>query len=107
MYQFQEIENYISNPTKCSSQSFVEKWLKNSSNYKNAIDENGNENKEYFLQDIELDAYSNAYAVMLFKYVRIDYLYVPQIYKYSEFDSIVKEWIKVFEKENLLEIEMQ
>lgn len=100
IYQFQEIEKYKKNPSECDNQSLAKKWLEESLDYKSAVDKNGNENKEYFFQDMELDAFAYAYAVMLYKYGKIDYINVPQIYINSEFDNIVEEWIQVFKKEN-------
>lgn len=100
IYQFQEIEKYKKNPSECDNQSLVKKWLEESLDYKSAVDKNGNENKEYFFQDMELDAFAYAYAVMLYKYGKIDYINVPQIYINSKFDNIVEEWIQVFKKES-------
>ena len=100
IYQFQEIEKYKKNPSECDNQFLAKKWLEESLKYKSAVDENGNENKEYFFQDMELDAFAYAYAVMLYKYGKIDYINVPQIYINSKFDNIVEEWIQVFKKEN-------
>lgn len=101
IYQFQEIEKYKKNPSECDNQFLAKKWLEESLKYKSAVDKNGNENKEYFFQDMELDAFAYAYAIMLYKYGKIDYINAPQKYINSEFDSIVEEWIQVFKKENL------
>ena len=96
-----EIEQYKKNPSECDNQFLAKKWLEESLDYKSAVDKNGNENKEYFFQDMELDAFAYAYAVMLYKYGKIDYINAPQKYINSEFVSIVEEWIQVFKKENL------
>lgn len=76
----------------------VEKWIKEQNNYVPSLDENGNENKGYFLQDIEMDAFAFSYAVMKYKYKNIDYLYVPPLYE-KEFEEMVDEWLTCFDEE--------
>lgn len=76
----------------------AERWIKEQNNYVPSLDENGNENKEYFLQDIEMDAFAFSYAVMKYKYKNIDYLYVPPLYG-KEFEEMVDEWVSCFTEE--------
>lgn len=69
--------------------------------YITALDSNGGENEGYFTQDMEMDAYAYAFAVMKYKYGEIKYLYVPDAYKNGEFNNIVGEWIEAFRNEML------
>ena len=56
---------------------------------------------EYFAQDMEMDAFAYAYAVMKYKYGGVKYLYVPKAYHNNEFDRIVNEWQVAFKNEDL------
>lgn len=101
IYQHLEIKEYKENPSKCNNQMLAEKWANEEANYIGAIDKNGFENKEYFKQDMEMDAFAYAYAVMKYKYGEVPYLYVPKAYENDEFYGIVDEWIDTFERERL------
>ena len=65
------------------------------------LDKDGNENAEYFAQDMELDAFAYSYAVMKYKYGEVEYLYIPKAYRNEEFDKIVAKWQETFKDENL------
>lgn len=74
----------------------------NKENYVRALDDNGNEDENYFKQDIEIDAYAFSLAVMKYKYTEeeIKHLYVPTQFK-DNFWNIVNDWINYFKKEKL------
>ena len=78
----------------------VEKWIYERENYVKSTDDEGNENREYFFQDCEMDAYAFSLAVMKYKYNDISNLYIPKVYG-KEFYAIVNLWIEVFKKESL------
>ncbi len=101
IYQHLEIEDYRENPSKCNNIELAKRWAEEESNYISAIDKNGDENKGYFKQDMEMDAFAYAYAVMKYKYGEIPYLYIPNAYKNNEFYEIVDEWMETFKKEKL------
>ena len=100
IFQHLEIEDYKNNPEKCNNLDLAKKWANEGDNYVAALDKNGNENVQYFQQDLELDAYAFAFAVMRYKYGNVPYLFKPKAYG-NEFFEIVNEWIKCFEKEKL------
>ena len=56
---------------------------------------------EYFAQDMEMDAFAYSYAVMMYKYGEVKYLYVPKAYHNNKFDRIVNEWQVAFKNEGL------
>ena len=69
--------------------------------YIQSLDENGNENIEYFKQDCELDAYAFSYALMHYKYEgKYDaLLYLPDIYHNQmkdEFKRAFEEFVDSF-----------
>ena len=47
------------------------------------------------------DAFAYSYAVMMYKYGEVKYLYVPKAYQNNEFDRIVNEWQVAFKNEGL------
>ena len=47
------------------------------------------------------DAFAYSYAVMMYKYGEVKYLYVPKAYQNNEFDRIVNEWQVAFKNEEL------
>ncbi len=101
IYQHLEIAGWRTDPTKCANVKLAELWAEESTKYVPALDKNGNENSEYFAQDMEMDAFAYAYAIMKYKYGTIHYLYVPEAYKNVEFDKLVTEWMNTFDNENL------
>jgi hypothetical protein len=102
IYQRLEIEDFKQNPTKCNNADLARKWLEEETNYTTALNQNNEENAEYFQQDLELDAYAYALAVMKYKYGDVPYLYIPQAYETNgEFSEIVESWLRVFKEENL------
>ena len=76
-------------------------WSEEENNYAMALDKDGNENAEYFAQDMEMDAFAYSYAVMKYKYGEVEYLYIPKAYINVEFDKIVAEWQETFKNEGL------
>ncbi len=101
IYQHLEIEDYRKDSTKCNNAELAKKWSEEEDNYVTALNKEGNENKEYFAQDMEMDAYAYAYAVMKYKYGEVKYLYLPEVYYNDEFDKIVNEWQVAFKNEGL------
>lgn len=88
-------------PLKCNSIDLAKKWSDEEKNYVTALDKSGDENAGYFAQDMEMDAFAYAYAVMLYKYGKVPYLYIPKIYENEEFYAIVDEWMNAFKNECL------
>lgn len=101
IYQHFEIKDYRTDPSKCNNVELAKKWAEEDINYVTALDKDGNENVEYFAQDMELDAFAYSYAVMKFKYGEVEYLYIPKAYRNEEFDKIVAKWQETFKDENL------
>lgn len=98
VFQHIVIKDYKEGKDVPISKEIVEKWIEENNNYVPSLDENGNENKEYFLQDIEMDAFAFSYAVMKYKYKNTDFLYVPPIYG-KMFEEMVDEWLNCFSEE--------
>lgn len=101
IYQHLEIEDYRNDPTKCNNAELAKKWSEEEDNYVTALNKESKENTDYFLQDMEMDAYAYAYAVMKYKYGEVKYLYLPEVYHNDEFDKIVNEWQVAFKNEGL------
>ena len=101
IYQHLEIEDYRKDPAKCNNEELAKKWSEEENNYVTALNEEGKENAGYFAQDMEMDAFAYAYAVMKYKYGEIGYLYIPKAYQHDEFDKIVNEWLAAFKNEGL------
>lgn len=101
IYQHLEIEDYRNDPTKCNNAELAKKWSEEEDNYVTALNKEGKENTDYFLQDMEMDAFAYAYAVMTYKYGEVKYLYIPKAYRNDEFDKTVNEWQIAFKKEGL------
>lgn len=101
IYQHLEIADYQKDPTKCNNAELAKKWSEEENNYVTALNREGKENMGYFLQDMEMDAFAYSYAVMMYKYGEVKYLYVPKAYQNNEFDRIVNEWQVAFKNEEL------
>lgn len=99
IYQHLEIEDYRNDSTKCNNAELAKKWSEEEDNYVTALNKEGKENTDYFLQDMEMDAFAYAYAVMKYKYGEVKYLYLPEVYHNDEFDKIVNEWQVAFKNE--------
>ena len=95
------IEDYKDNKSVPIEIGIVKKWIFEGNNYVTALDNNGNENPKYFLQDSEMDAYAFSYALMKYKYAEVN-LFVPSIYDRDFFD-IVDEFINYFKAEGFKE----
>ena len=94
------IKDYLNGKDISIDPEIVKQWIYENDHYIKALDENGNENKNYFLQDIEMDAYAFSYAVMKYKYKDAYKPYVPDIFG-KEFYSIVDDWLSTFKEEKL------
>lgn len=98
VYQHLEIKKY-NNKEKISVDSeLIKDWIEEGKNYVASVNENREENIDYFRQKCELDAYAFSFALMHQKYRgRYDgLLYVPPIYKSElkeKYDSAVKEFV--------------
>ena len=99
IFQRIEIEDYINGKATAVDENIVKRWKEEEEHYVTALDKDGNENKEYFSQDLELDAYAFAYAIMVYKYGKNLNLYIPPYYG-DEFYSIVDEWLTVFKEDD-------
>lgn len=101
IYQHLEIADYRKEPMNCNNAELAKKWMEEEDNYVTALNKEGKENTDYFLQDMEMDAFAYAYAVMKYKYGEVKYLYLPEVYHNDEFDKIVNEWQVAFKNEGL------
>ena len=102
IYQHLEKETYKINPLQCNNADLARKWLEEEKDYIPALNKENKENEGYFMQDMELDAYAYAFAVMKYKYGNVPYLYIPKAYEgNSEFAEIVDNWIQVFQEEDI------
>ncbi len=100
IYQYMEIDDYINNSSNCNNPELAQKWAKEVECYSSAINKDGNENPEYYKQDLEFDAFAFAFAVMKHKYG--DILYIQKPTKYGEeFYRTVDDWRQTFQSENL------
>ena len=102
IYQHIQIERYSVNKNTIDP-VFILKWIEEGKNYIKALDENGNENPNYFKQDCEFDAYAFSYAVMSHKYSRKfnSLLFVPSVYENEfkkEFKEVVNDFLNSFKK---------
>ena len=81
------------------NEDIVKKWIYEFEHYIKSIDNKGNGNPNYFLQDSEMDAYAFSYAVMKYKYNNIK----PWIYENygDDFWNLVNDWIETFKEEKL------
>ena len=96
-----DYNNHIEIPI---SEEIVKKWIRESENYSESVDEEGNVNPNYFKQDSEIDAYAFSLAVMRYKYKndKIKHLYVPELIENDkEFIGIIEDWINYFKKEGI------
>lgn len=79
--------------------NLIKQWKYEEEHYIKVKDDAGNINENYFKQDIEMDAYAFALAIMKHKYGNVD-LYIPEIYG-KDFYEIVDWWINHFNEEEL------
>lgn len=98
IYQHLVIRDYNEEKVSILDTEIIEKWIYESNHYVRALDLNNKENKDYFYQDSEMDAYAFSYAVMKYKYEDILQLYVPTVYG-VDFYNLVDEWIQYFNDE--------
>lgn len=101
IFQHLEIEDYRTAPSKCNNVELAKKWAEKENNYVTVLDKDGNENVEYFAQDMEMDAFAYSYSVMKYKYGEVEYLCIPRAYRNEEFNKIVAKWQETFKDENL------
>ena len=104
IFQNNIIKRYIAHEKTGVDVEIIEKWIYEQDHYKSAVSSNGEENPEYFKQDIEFDAYAFSYAVMKYNNKEVKKLWVPSLYmnewkKY--FQETVDYWTNIFEKDNL------
>ena len=99
LFQNELIVDYRNGKEGPINKEIIEKWIYESEHYIKVSDSEGNENPNYFLQDLEMDAYAFSYAVMKYKYGDLN-LYVPPIYG-DEFNNIVNDLIASFKEEGL------
>lgn len=101
-FQHEIIEDYLKGEKNLPiSKNLIEQWIIENKNYIPAKDKEGNENEEYFKQDIEFDAYAYSFSVMKYKYgLSKNDLFVPKSYG-EEFDKIVDGFINEYLKEGI------
>ncbi len=100
IYQYMEIDDHMNNSSACINPELAKKWANEVERYTSAIDKDGNENPEYYKQDLEFDAFAFAFAVIKHKYGDIPYIQKPTKYG-EEFDRTVGGWCQTFQSENL------
>lgn len=96
MFQHIQIAKFDKKQECEAPKELIKKWKYECEHYVKSINENNNENPEYFNQDSEFDAYTFSYAVMKYKYDNVSELYVPPTYG-KEFYETVDEFINAFQ----------
>lgn len=94
------INDFLSGKMTVVGSELVRIWINEKEKYQRAVDDSGNENPNYFKQDLEMDAYAFSLAVMKYKYGDVSNLFIPSSYG-SEFNDIVNKWIELFIADNL------
>ena len=100
IYQNMEISDYKNNKSACNNPELAKRWADEKDKYAAPVNQEGEENPEYYKQDLEFDAFAFAYAVMKYKYGNIPYISVPKAYG-DEFSQVVEDWCKTFKEEHL------
>lgn len=96
IYQHLEIEDYRNDSTKCNNAELAKKWSEEEDNYVTALNKEGKENTDYFLQDMEMDAFAYAYAVMKYPGVRYDLMH---LFALAEDKEKAEELFKAYDEE--------
>lgn len=99
IFQHLKIKEYVEGIDNGFDKDLVKQWKYEEDHYIKVKDDDGNINEDYFKQDIEMDAYAFALAVMQYKYGETE-LYIPEVYG-NEFYDIVDWWINHFKEEKL------
>lgn len=94
------INDFKSGKMTAVDSELIKIWIIEKEKYQLAVDDSGNENLDYFKQDIEMDAYAFSLAVMKYKYNDVSNLFIPSLYG-SEFNDIVNKWIEMFTNDDL------
>lgn len=100
IYQYIEIDDYMNNSPACNNPELAQKWANEVEQYTPAVNKEGNENPEYYKQDLEFDAFAFAFAVIKYKYKEIPYIQKPTKYG-DEFDKTVEDGYQTFQSEEL------
>lgn len=101
LYQQLIINEYLRNPKECTNSFIAQRWFFEKNNYIKPLDENGQLNVNYYLQEIELDAFSFSYAVIIYKYGDLKYLKIPSAYQNEYFKKHLDAWVELLKKEQL------
>lgn len=101
VFQHIVIKEYREHKDTGVSEDIVKRWIEEGKHYITSIDMDGKVNIDYFKQDVELDAFAFAYALMSYKYKAKydDLLYVNDLYKNElkiTFDVFVNNFKEVF-----------
>lgn len=92
LYQRLFISQYYLKPDDFNYKR-AKQWLTEFNNYTNIYQDRS----RYYYQSIEFDAFAFSYAVMLYKYGKVDYIFPPEIYNNDDiFYSVVDKYISHF-----------
>ena len=92
LYQRLFILRYYLDPTDPNYKK-AEQWLTEFNHYANIYEDKN----RYYYQSIEFDAFAFSYAVMLYKYGKVDYITAPNIYDNDDiFYSVVDKFVSYF-----------
>ena len=92
LYQHLFILQYHLKPADSNYKKAVQ-WLTEFNHYTNVYEDRN----RYYYQSIEFDAFAFSYAVMLYKYGKVDYISAPNIYDNDPiFYSVVSQFISYF-----------
>ena len=98
-YILHEIRHLYQHIYKCVSNSpKAEQWAFEFSHYIKMYQSK----QGYYSQSIEFDAFAFSYAIMLYKYGKIEYISSPSFYDNNDlFSKAVNRWIEYFKQNNL------
>ena len=96
-YQFLEIAKYQNGSETETDVERIKRWMQELGNYTRPME---GHDKDYHRQDLEMDAYAFAYAVMTYKYGSVPYLSPPPYYG-KEFFDMVDDWHRSFSEKGL------
>ena len=57
--------------------------------------------EEYYSQQIEFEAFTFSYAVMLYKYGQIEYIKLPEYLESVGIQKYIDSWLNIFKEQHL------
>lgn len=99
IFQHNIVKKYKNSEEVGVDKELIEQWIYELEHYIESVDSNGNENPDYFKQDIEFDAYAFSFAVMKYNNKSFEELWIPSLYKGElaiQFNETVDCWIHKF-----------